>query len=92
MADKNAFKEELDKDFIPTIERMVERQEEHIAFLKSRSKQPKYLKWLNHEAVHISEIIDSAENMLTHLKGRLKEYKEYSKGLTAQKSDSNEDH
>lgn len=71
------FKEQLEKDFIPRIEAIVKKQEEHIAFLKDRAKKKKYWMWLSHEAVDINEIIDSAENIAIHLKGRLAEYKEY---------------
>jgi hypothetical protein len=72
-----AFKEELEKDFIPRIEQMVRQQEAHIAYLKNKAKKKKYWRWLSHEAVDIDEIIDGAETTLNHLKGRLVEYKEY---------------
>ncbi len=61
------FKQQLEMDFIPAIEQMVEKERLHLQYLLSKNADKK--------------MIESSKNWLQHYKSRLKEYQEYAKGL-----------
>ena len=79
----DTFKDQLEKEFIPTIERMVEKQEKHIEFLWKSANKIKYHRWLNSDTdtVDIRDMIDGAEKLVVHLKKRLEEYTAYADKL-----------
>lgn len=61
------FKQKFELDFIPAIERMIEKERIHLDFLiKNKAKQ---------------EFIDSSNSHLNHFKLRLSEYIEYAKTI-----------
>jgi hypothetical protein len=61
------FKKQLNDKFIPHIKRMLEKEKEHLEFLK-KHKAPNYM-------------ISYSEDMINHLEAREQEYIEYEKTL-----------
>ena len=67
-----SFKEQLEKEFIPAIRRMAEKERKHLEWLKSndQSNREIYMFTLRSACV------------LKHLEERLEEYMEYAAGLS----------
>ena len=63
-----SFKEQMINDIIPFIERMIEKQKEHLYWLESKNA-PK-------------EFIEKSKLYLNHFRQRHKEYIEYADGLS----------
>lgn len=61
------FKQQLEMDFIPTIEQMVEKERLHLQWLKSQNAK--------------KEFIENSAFFLNHYRNRLKEYQEYASKL-----------
>lgn len=61
------FKQQLEMDFIPSIEQMVEKERLHLQWLKSQNAK--------------KEFIENSAFFLNHYRKRLKEYQEYAKKL-----------
>lgn len=67
------FKEEMITKFIPSIERMIEEEKEHIKFLEKLN-----YKESNHQNfLIIQEMLQKSENTLIHLEKRHQEYTDY---------------
>ena len=62
-----SFKEQMINDIIPFVERMIEKEKEHLYWLESKNA-PK-------------EFIERSEWRLNHFRQRRKEYIEYADGL-----------
>lgn len=62
-----AFKEQMKQDIIPFVERMIEKEKEHLYWLESK-KAPQ-------------EFIERSKWHLNHFRQRHKEYIEYAEGL-----------
>lgn len=62
-----SFKEKMKQDIIPFVERMIEKEKEHLYWLESKNA-PK-------------EFIERSEWHLSHFRQRHKEYIEYADGL-----------
>ena len=62
-----SFKEQMINDIIPFVERMIEKEKEHLYWLESKNA-PK-------------EFIERSEWHLNHFRQRYKEYIEYADGL-----------
>ena len=63
-----SFKEQMINDIIPFVERMVEKEKEHLYWLESKNA-PK-------------EFIERSKWYLNHFRQRYKEYIEYAEGLS----------
>ena len=61
------FKQQLEMDFIPTIEQMVEKERLHLQWLKSQNAK--------------KEFIENSAFFLNHYRNRLKEYQVYASKL-----------
>lgn len=62
-----SFKEQMKQDIIPFVERMIEKEKEHLYWLESKNA-PK-------------EFIERSKWHLNHFRQRHKEYVEYAEGL-----------
>ena len=62
-----SFKEQMKQDIIPFVERMIEKEKEHLYWLESK-KAPQ-------------EFIERSKWHLNHFRQRHKEYIEYAEGL-----------
>ncbi len=77
------FKEQLTQKFIPAIKRMIEKEKQHLQFLKRTTYSIKFL-WIfniNFKLEPNKEFIKTSERMLEHLQFRLNEYTEYAEKL-----------
>lgn len=80
------FKQELKLNFIPAIERMIEKEKNHLSFLKSAEKKFSGLPLIGNLLMNryakfndfcVNEMIERSEKNLKMLELRLVDYKQY---------------
>lgn len=84
--EKVKFKQELKTDFIPAIERMIEKEKTHLAFLEKSHEKMKGLPLISNFLMNryakfskytIDDMIAYSEKHLFMLEKRLTEYQDY---------------
>ena len=82
------FKQELKSNFIPAIERMIQKEKDHLAFLRESNKKFEGLplignmlmnRYAKFNEYHVEIMIEGTERNLRMLELRLEDYKKYAK-------------
>ena len=73
---KEEFRKQMLETFIPSVERMIEKEKEHLEFLRKSRRKMMDRKFMVNLS-NVDQFISNSEANLAHYQLRLKQYKEF---------------